>query len=150
MNTDQPNFASAIELAQTSKSIFRSKAFWLQVLTLLCAFVPAIATFIKSNPVEFAAVLGAINVLIRFATQDRVHIFPPDEAPSSSGTRGGSPLLVLLACMATALLGGSLSSCSAFEPGTKVTTSIFYRDANGAKAGLSVTGVPKAAVVPTK
>jgi type IV secretory pathway TrbL component len=49
---------------------------------------------------------------------------------------------LLLVVLVLTVLG--LNSCAGFVEGTPVTTSFFYRDRSGAKAGLSVTGIPKA------
>jgi len=47
-------------------------------------------------------------------------------------------ILLLLICIIVPYL---LNSCSAFQPGTPITTSVFYRNGD-AKAGISFTGVP--------
>lgn len=53
-------------------------------------------------------------------------------------------ILALIACAAAFLF---LNSCSAFQPGTPITTSVFYRTGDS-KAGISFTGIP--AIRPTK
>jgi hypothetical protein len=48
------------------------------------------------------------------------------------------PYLSLAACIAGFIL---LNSCSAFQSGTPITTSVFYRSGDS-KAGISITGTP--------
>jgi hypothetical protein len=58
------------------KSIFASKTAWLQIITLIAAFVPPVQAFLVVNPVAAVAVISAANVLVRFFTADKVALFP--------------------------------------------------------------------------
>tara|TARA_R110000868_G_scaffold124963_8_gene330217 strand:+ start:2161 stop:2340 length:180 start_codon:yes stop_codon:yes gene_type:complete len=55
-----------------NKSIFKSKTFWLQVVTFASVFVPPVQAFIVASPESATAVIGAVNVLMRFISQGRV------------------------------------------------------------------------------
>lgn len=56
------------------KSIFKSKTFWTQVLATASTLIPSVQEFLASNPVEAVAVLGALNVVVRFFTKGRVNV----------------------------------------------------------------------------
>jgi hypothetical protein len=109
--------APEMTLEERRKSILRSKTFWVQVVAMLGVLVPAVQEWLAANPVEFVAVLVAVNVLIRFATSGAVTLFGAQEDPKvdeddeRSGPPGGAVPLALLACTAVALLG-SPSPCS--------------------------------------
>lgn len=92
-----------------SKSIFFSKTFWLQVAALVCAMFPAVQDWLVKNPVQFVAVLGALNVIMRFATSGNVSIL--DDRPPVNGIGFWFSLAIGLGC-GTALASG-LVSCSA-------------------------------------
>lgn len=54
------------------KPIYQSKTFWAQIVAVVSTTVPAVGDFIRENPEGFVAVLGALNVLVRFATKGGV------------------------------------------------------------------------------
>lgn len=56
------------------KSIFKSKTFWMQVLGLVAVAVPASAEFIQENLGASGAIWALINVVLRFATKDKVQL----------------------------------------------------------------------------
>lgn len=58
-----------------NKSILTSKTFWVQVVTFLSVFVPAVQQWLASNPEQFLGALAAVNVLVRFATKGKVTLF---------------------------------------------------------------------------
>lgn len=58
-----------------NKSILTSKTFWVQVVTFLSVFVPAVQEWLASNPEQFLGALAAVNVLVRFATKGKVTLF---------------------------------------------------------------------------
>lgn len=62
------------------KTIWKSKTFWLQIVTLASALVPQVQSFLVENPVQFVAVLAAANTIMRFATQGKIEILG-EEAP---------------------------------------------------------------------
>jgi hypothetical protein len=81
-----------------TKTIFTSKTFWIQVLAILCALFPPVNAFMRDNPVEFVAMLAAVNVLVRFLTKGEVTIFPVEgNNGGSSGGTTGLPLMVMAA-----------------------------------------------------
>lgn len=57
-----------------NKSIIKSKTFWLQIVTVVSAFVPQVAEFLATNPVSAIAAIGAANTIMRFATKDKVSL----------------------------------------------------------------------------
>lgn len=91
----------------TSKPIYKSKTFWVQILTILSALIPPVGKWVAENPVDFVVALAAVNTLVRFATSGKVTVFSDDAA---SGGNGG-PLLVVMAAGLLAM--GALPSCSA-------------------------------------
>lgn len=74
--------------ADSRKTILCSKTFWVQVLTLASALFPQVQDFMAANPVEFAAALAAINVLVRFLTSGSVNIFGNNTTPPAGGLMG--------------------------------------------------------------
>jgi hypothetical protein len=105
-------------MTPTTKPFWQSKTVWVQVLAVLSMLIPAVGAWVASNPVEFVAVLAAVNTVVRFATSGKVSIFQDDSANDSGGkSGGGSGGSWLLAMMATAAGGLSmagallLSSC---------------------------------------
>lgn len=97
----------------TMKSFLQSKTIWLQIVAVLCMFIPAVKGWFAANPVEFVAALGALNVLVRFCTSGKVTVFA-DATGSQSQSGGTSGMTLLLACATAAGLGVlSLPSCTA-------------------------------------
>lgn len=73
-----------------NKSIFKSKVFWVNAVALAAMMFPAVAEWLKQNPVAFTAVLGAVNILLRFVTSGKVTLTGDDSTPS-----GGAVLIAL-------------------------------------------------------
>jgi hypothetical protein len=69
-----------------AKPWYRSTTVLLNLLALVSLAIPAVSEWVKNNPVEPVAVLGAINVLVRFATQGKVTLFSSDDGTSGSGS----------------------------------------------------------------
>jgi hypothetical protein len=106
-------------MTPATKPFWQSKTVWLQALALLAAFIPAVAEWVKTNPVEFVAALAALNTLVRFATHGSVSIFQDgdddgDDAGSGNGAASGGGLLLAMIATAAgfAMAGGLLSSCA--------------------------------------
>lgn len=57
-----------------NKNILKSKTFWLQAITVASAFVPQVQVWLAANPETAVAVIGAVNVLMRFATKGKVSL----------------------------------------------------------------------------
>jgi hypothetical protein len=98
------------------KTIFLSKTFWVQVIALASLLFPPVREWVETNPIEFGAVWAALNVLVRFATHDRVSISGSDagekgEKANGSGGVGTLPLIAIVGTTA-ALLTAALPSCS--------------------------------------
>lgn len=55
-----------------TKSILTSKTFWVQVITVVAAFIPQVQSWLSTNPEAVVGVVAAINVLVRFATSGKV------------------------------------------------------------------------------
>lgn len=103
-------------MTPTTKPFWQSKTVWVQVLAVLSMLIPAVGAWVARNPVEFVAVLAAVNTLVRFATSGKVSIFQDDSANDSGvksgGSSGGSWLPAIVATAAgLSMAGGLLSSC---------------------------------------
>lgn len=60
-----------------SKSIFKSKTFWLNALSLGLTFAsPTIQAAVSAHPVEGAAILTLANTALRKVSNGAVHILP--------------------------------------------------------------------------
>lgn len=124
-----------------TKTILASKTFWLNVLALLLLLWPAARAWVSANPVEPLAVLGALNVVVRFLTSGGVSLFGSDGADEISGDGdSGSRVLgvsagMLLAGGLAGILGLSLPACSsgAMETIRKVPITACYIDEDGNK-----------------
>jgi|GEM_PF-6193875 len=94
------------------KSIFASKTAWLQIITLVAAFVPPVQAFLVVNPVAAVAVISAANVLVRFFTADKVSLFPD----SAGVVPGATPLPAWVVWLGMGTLAGvsicPLSGCT--------------------------------------
>lgn len=89
-----------------TKSPLKSKTIWLQIVAVLSVLIPPVQEWMAANPVEFVSVLGALGVVVRFATSGKVSMF----ADGDGGSGGSSlPLIVALTAGAAVL---SLPSCS--------------------------------------
>lgn len=79
----------------TAKPWWQSKTILLNILALVAMAIPAVAQWVKENPVEPIAALTALNVLVRFVTKGRISIFGGDDdssghsSPSGTGVSGG-------------------------------------------------------------
>lgn len=124
--------------ADTPKKLFRSKTFWVQLITLIAALFPEVQTFIQENPVRFTSGLVAVNLLVRFFTSGRIELFSSDGKDDDSAGSGWSPLLLICMAAACALVGGLLSSCTL--PGDYDLTGRAFIGGADAKAGLKFEG----------
>jgi len=119
-----------------TKAIWSSKTIWVQALTLLSALIPAVQAWIAANPVEFVAVLAAVNVIARFLTSGAVSIFSDD--PPTGPTQ--------FAAWAMPWIAGGLIAASSFasigcSDLRAVELKVYGIDAtSGAKGGLTITG----------
>lgn len=91
----------------TSTPWYLSRTLWINVVALLSLLVPSVRDWLESNPVEFTAALGAVNVLLRFVTVGKYQFAEPagdqdggadESAPRASHTSGvgGSALLLMI------------------------------------------------------
>lgn len=94
-------------LEESSKSIFRSKTFWLQVVTVASVLSPQVRAFVALNPVEATAMIAALNTLLRFATSGRVTLLSSKEDEEGQNG-GGSGWNLLIATMGLAASAGML------------------------------------------
>lgn len=127
--------------AATPKSFLLSKTIWLQIILFALAFFPPALAWLKANPVDAVAVIGALNVLVRFATSGKISILPPeDQADGTSGDVGGRLPLWVVGLGMTAGIMGCLPSCSALQEVPIRFTLITPEGDFGysSKAGLSV------------
>ena len=102
--------AGAITPQQTAKKNtpwYLSRTFWINAAALVSLLVPSVRDWLESNPVEFTAALGAVNVLLRFVTVGKYQLAEPtddqdggadESAPRASHTSGagGSALLLMI------------------------------------------------------
>lgn len=87
MNND-PVFTT-LEATTDNKVWWRSKTIWLNLLAVLSMILPAVGQWVKDNPVDFIGALGALNVLVRFATRGKVTVFTDDNDASGNGSSAG-------------------------------------------------------------
>lgn len=95
-----------------NKSILASKTIWVQVAAVAAVLIPAVQTWLTANPVEFVAVLGAVNVIVRFVTSGKVTIFGGEQIPG---------IWFAIGCGTALTLGTALTSCSSGGIPLKVT-----------------------------
>lgn len=95
----------------SSKSLLRSKTFWLQVLSMAGVFYPPVQAWLVANPVTAVAALAAANTLVRLVTSGRVSVFTDgDEPPANGGSTPGGALLCMFGTAAA--LATALPSCA--------------------------------------
>jgi hypothetical protein len=120
-----------------AKSILMSKTFWVQVIALASLLVPAVREWVEANPVDFAAVWGACNILVRFFTSGRISLAGDQGGENSSG-----PTMALLVFMGSAAaVAGLLPSCAQMP----LKATIFTDDgavSYSSKGGLEVSYSP--------
>lgn len=90
-----------------NKPILKSKTFWVQVAALAAVFFPPVQEWLAKNPVEFVAVLGAVNVLVRFLTSGKISIL----GDTDGGQANGWAWTLIAGGLCTAA-AGTLPSCS--------------------------------------
>ena len=54
------------------KHVFASKTFWFSVLTALAPLFPGVGSFIASNVEAIGMVWGALAIVLRFLTKEKV------------------------------------------------------------------------------
>lgn len=95
------------QAAKKNTPWYLSRTFWVNAAALLALLMPAVRDWLESNPVEFTAALGAVNVLLRFVTVGKYQLAEPtgdqdggadESAPRASHTSGagGSALLLMI------------------------------------------------------
>lgn len=95
------------QAAKKNTPWYLSRTFWVNAAALLALLMPAVRDWLESNPVEFTAALGAVNVLLRFVTVGKYQFAEPagdqdggadESAPRASHTSGagGSALLLMI------------------------------------------------------
>jgi carbon monoxide dehydrogenase subunit G len=124
--------------ATPSKSVFKSKTILLNLILAFAACFPQVQAFVAENPLAVTLAITLVNGFLRLVTSGKISLISDDAT--------GMVRLLMLGGTAAALIG-SLPSCASLEAGTPVTTSFYYRDASGAKGGISFTGIPKARLV---
>jgi hypothetical protein len=97
-----------------TKHALASKTVWVQIVAVLSLLVPVVRDWLASNPVEFVAVLAAVNVIVRFITRGKISVFAAGNAAEekTAGGSGGLPLLIVWGT-AAGLCFTALPSCSA-------------------------------------
>jgi hypothetical protein len=92
------------------KSVLRSRTVWVQLVMLVASLWPAGQAWLVANPVEAAAVLAAVNVLVRFTTSGRIYLFSREGGDASGGMAGGLCSNVVVAGMVAGV--SDLPPCS--------------------------------------
>lgn len=92
-----------------AKSIVLSKTFWLNLLFIIAAFFPQVNTWIADNVQTTASVWGALNILLRFATNGRITL---QGAGETDGTATGMPPCWVMGIAAAGLVATALPSCT--------------------------------------
>ena len=95
-----------------TKHALASKTVWVQIVAVLSLLVPVVRDWLASNPVEFVAVLAAVNVIVRFVTRGKISVFAETGEKTVGGGSGGLPLLIVWGT-AAGLCFTALPSCSA-------------------------------------
>lgn len=98
-------------LPTEGKSVLRSRTVWVQVMTLVASLIPAAQGWLVSNPVEVAAALAAVNVLVRFTTRGRIFLFSR-ETGDAERVVGGPLRVVVRESMVEGGVKRSLPPCS--------------------------------------
>lgn len=93
------------QAAKKNTPWYLSRTFWVNAAALLALLMPAVRDWLESNPVEFTAALGAVNVLLRFVTVGKYQLAEPtgdqdggadESAPRASHTSGAGGFALLL------------------------------------------------------
>lgn len=106
-NKSNAGAAATQQTAKNNTPWYLSRTFWINAAALASLLVPAVRDWLESNPVEFTAALGAVNVLLRFVTVGKYQFAEPtgdqdggvdESAPRASNTSGagGSALLLMI------------------------------------------------------
>ena len=139
------------------KSFVLSKTIWVQIVAVLCMFIPAVKDWFAANPVQFVAALGAINILVRFVTSGKVTVFADSSSAGTSGSGGTSGWTFLVTCAATVGFVGALPSCATtvtettMPDGTKITVTAKASDAVAIGAAVDLSRILLPIVIhPTK
>lgn len=99
---------------------YLSRTFWINAAALISLLVPAVRDWLESNPVEFTAALGAVNVLLRFVTVGKYQFAElagdqdggaDSSAPRASHTSGaGGSAIMLIIGMSLVMMTWACSS----------------------------------------
>lgn len=116
------------------KSVLRSRTVWLQLLTLVASLVPAVQGWLVANPVEAAAVLAALNVLVRFTTRGRIYLFSREGGDAERVSGGALREAASMSVVAGRFSDRSLPPCS--NCGAKNLGSEAHAPRDGAAADL--------------
>ncbi len=90
-----------------TKSILKSKTFWLNALAFAVALFPPVKAWIAANPESMVGALTALNILVRFVTSGRISIFA-----DGGNVAGGGSLPLWIVGAAAGLICSALPSCS--------------------------------------
>jgi len=59
-----------------NKQILLSKTFWFGLLTALSTLIPVVKSAIVDNPASFTMIWGALTIVLRYVTKDKVVLLP--------------------------------------------------------------------------
>jgi len=54
------------------KNILKSKTFWFGLATALAPLIPSVGDFLKANSASIGMVWGAVSIVLRMVTKDKV------------------------------------------------------------------------------
>jgi hypothetical protein len=57
-----------------TKKPWQSKTYWMALITAASAFIPAVQTFIQTNPSMFAMIMSAVFAALRQVTHQKISI----------------------------------------------------------------------------
>ena len=63
---------------EAKKSIFKSKTAIVNAIVLAGSFIPSVGEFVQQNPTAILTLVGALNIVLRLVTKEKVVLLPKD------------------------------------------------------------------------
>lgn len=79
--SDQPTAPATPTPGKTP--VYLSRTFWVNIVALVSLVFPAVQDWLNSNPEQFVAALGAVNVLLRFISYGKYQLADDTKTPST-------------------------------------------------------------------
>lgn len=61
-------------MSQSVKKSYLSKTLWTNLILAVVAFFPGAQSFVASNPDVFMWAFAVVNIILRFATKDKLEL----------------------------------------------------------------------------